>query len=156
MLENIIAPYLPPMSIYLQNWTWQDAVSSKTPKQGKTLTNAIHLQSVMAQIKIYIPKQSVLVKHSLAEMSLFVCLAHWCFACDLVRSYLRIPDSCKLPCGCWELNPSPLEEYSVLLMAESSLQPSFNLFISCICFMCIIYGVCVPERVCEVQRTCGS
>jgi hypothetical protein len=28
------------------------------------------------------------------------------------------------PCGCWELNPGPLEEQSVLLSADSSLQPS--------------------------------
>ena len=32
-------------------------------------------------------------------------------------------DSCELPCGCWELNPGPLEEQSVLLTAEPFLQP---------------------------------
>ena len=34
-----------------------------------------------------------------------------------------IRDSCELPCGCWELNPGPLEEQPVLLTAEPSLQP---------------------------------
>jgi hypothetical protein len=28
-----------------------------------------------------------------------------------------------MPCGCWELNPGPLEEQPVLLSAEPSLQP---------------------------------
>jgi hypothetical protein len=35
-----------------------------------------------------------------------------------------ITDGCKLPCGCWELNSEPLEEQSVLLTAEPSLQHS--------------------------------
>jgi hypothetical protein len=32
-------------------------------------------------------------------------------------------DGCEPPCGCWELNTGPLEEQSVLLAAEPSLQP---------------------------------
>ena len=28
----------------------------------------------------------------------------------------------ELPCGCWELNPGPLEKQSVLLPTEASLQ----------------------------------
>ena len=34
-----------------------------------------------------------------------------------------IIDGCKPPCGCWELNSGPLEEQSVLLTSEPSLQP---------------------------------
>ena len=30
----------------------------------------------------------------------------------------------ELPCGCWELNPGPLQEQPVLVPAEPSLQPS--------------------------------
>ena len=33
-----------------------------------------------------------------------------------------ITDSCEPPCGCWELSSGPLEEQSVLLTAEPSLQ----------------------------------
>jgi hypothetical protein len=33
-------------------------------------------------------------------------------------------DSCEPPYGCWELNSGPLEEQSVLLTTEPSLQPS--------------------------------
>ena len=33
-----------------------------------------------------------------------------------------IKDGCEPPCGCWELNSVPLEEQSVLLTAEPSLQ----------------------------------
>ena len=40
----------------------------------------------------------------------------------------RAPDlikvGCEPPCGCWELNSEPLEEQSVLLTPELSLQPS--------------------------------
>jgi hypothetical protein len=31
-------------------------------------------------------------------------------------------DGCEPPCGCWKLNSGPLEEQSVLLTAEPSLQ----------------------------------
>jgi hypothetical protein len=34
-----------------------------------------------------------------------------------------ITDGCELPCGCWELNSGTLEEQSVLLTTEPSLQP---------------------------------
>ena len=36
---------------------------------------------------------------------------------------LDFSDSCELLCECWELNPGPLEEQSVLLTTEPSLQP---------------------------------
>ena len=35
-----------------------------------------------------------------------------------------ITDGCEPPCGCWELNSGPLEEQSVLLITEPSLQPN--------------------------------
>jgi hypothetical protein len=34
-----------------------------------------------------------------------------------------IKDGCEPPCGCWDLNSGPLEDQSVLLTLESSLQP---------------------------------
>jgi hypothetical protein len=34
-----------------------------------------------------------------------------------------ITDGCEPPCGFWELNSGPLEEQSVLLTSEPSLQP---------------------------------
>lgn len=34
-----------------------------------------------------------------------------------------VTDSCELPCGYWELNPSPLEEQPVPLTTEPSFQP---------------------------------
>ena len=34
-----------------------------------------------------------------------------------------VTDSCEPPCGCWDLNSGPLEEQSVLLTTEPSLQP---------------------------------
>ena len=35
-------------------------------------------------------------------------------------------DGCEPPCGCWELNLGPLEEQTVLLTTESSLQPQIT------------------------------
>ena len=37
-------------------------------------------------------------------------------------------DGCEPPCGFWELNSEPLEEQSVLLSTEPSLQPSHLFF----------------------------
>jgi hypothetical protein len=34
-----------------------------------------------------------------------------------------VPDSHNPPCGCWEMNPGPLEEQPVFLTAELSFQP---------------------------------
>ena len=42
----------------------------------------------------------------------------------------EITDSCEPPCECWELKPGPLEERSVLLTAEPSLQPPDHEFLN--------------------------
>ena len=39
-----------------------------------------------------------------------------------------VTDGCEPPCGCWELNSGPLEEQSVLLTTEPSLQFPETLF----------------------------
>jgi hypothetical protein len=59
---------------------------------------------------------------------LFVCLFCALVFCLRVCLYegVRSPgtgivDSCELSCGCWELNPGPLEEQPVLLIPV--LQP---------------------------------
>jgi hypothetical protein len=39
-----------------------------------------------------------------------------------------ITDGCEPPCGCWELNSGPLEEQSVLLTTEPSIQPKKVIF----------------------------
>jgi hypothetical protein len=41
-----------------------------------------------------------------------------------------ITDGCELPCGCWELNSVPLEEQSVLLTTDPSLQPHILNFLN--------------------------
>jgi len=38
-------------------------------------------------------------------------------------------DSCELSCGCWKLNPGPLEEQPVLLTAKSPLLPKTLFFV---------------------------
>ena len=55
-------------------------------------------------------------------------------ACSAHRGQKGMPDpldisnSCELLCGCWELNPSLLEEQPVLLTAELPLNP-FRTFV---------------------------
>lgn len=46
--------------------------------------------------------------------------------------------SYELPCGRWELNPCPLEEWPVLLNTESSLKSLLLFLIVCMC----VRGVC--------------
>jgi hypothetical protein len=41
------------------------------------------------------------------------------------RASNLIMGSHEPPCGCWDLNSEPLEEQSVLLTAEPSLQPRY-------------------------------
>lgn len=50
---------------------------------------------------------------------------HRCLQTHQKRAPDPITDGCEPPCGCWELNSGPLEEQSVPLSSESSLQPTF-------------------------------
>jgi hypothetical protein len=52
-----------------------------------------------------------------------------CLQTHQKRALVLITDGCESPCGCWELNSGPLEEQSVLLIAEPSLQPPFQIFL---------------------------
>ena len=51
-----------------------------------------------------------------------------CLQTHQKRASDPITDGYEPPCGCWELNSGPLEEQSVLLTTESSLQPSHSFF----------------------------
>ncbi|XP_063128210.1 dynein regulatory complex protein 8 isoform X2 [Rattus norvegicus] len=53
-----------------------------------------------------------------------------CLQTHQKRTSDPITDGCELPCSCWELNSGPLEEQSVLLTTEPSLQPEISNFIS--------------------------
>jgi hypothetical protein len=48
----------------------------------------------------------------------------YCLQKHQKRAPDHITDGFEPLCGCWELNSGPLEEQSVLLTAEPSLQPS--------------------------------
>jgi hypothetical protein len=55
---------------------------------------------------------------------------HICL-CDGARSPgTGVTDRCELLCGCWELNPGPLEGQLVCLTAGPSLQPMWYQFLS--------------------------
>jgi hypothetical protein len=44
----------------------------------------------------------------------------------IIGSYYSISGGCEPPCGCWELNSGSLEEQSVFLTTEPSLQPNLQ------------------------------
>lgn len=61
------------------------------------------------------------------------CVSFVCLAPSEVKEGLRspatgVPEGSQLPCGCWALNPCPLEEQPVLLTAEPSLHPNVFYF----------------------------
>jgi hypothetical protein len=55
-----------------------------------------------------------------------------CFHAYQKRKSDSITNGCEPPCGCWELNSGPLEEQSVLLTAEPSLQPVMGILPTCL------------------------
>jgi hypothetical protein len=69
----------------------------------------------------------------------FICLSVYLFnVCECTVTSLqthqnrasdRIANGFEPPCGCWELNLGPLEEQSVILTTEPSLQP-YNFFLN--------------------------
>jgi hypothetical protein len=56
---------------------------------------------------------NILFKNYLLVFCLHVCLC----GCGLDLEL----DSCELLCGCWELNPGPVEKQPVLVIEELSL-----------------------------------
>jgi hypothetical protein len=55
-----------------------------------------------------------------------ICKYTSCLQTHQKRASDLITDGCEPPCGYWELNSGPVEEQSMLLPAETSLQPSVN------------------------------
>jgi hypothetical protein len=64
---------------------------------------------------------------------LFIYLIYECSAAYTTTCQKKATDALtdgrEPPCGCWELNSSPLEEQPVLLTSEPSHQPIFIFFI---------------------------
>jgi hypothetical protein len=54
-----------------------------------------------------------------------------------------ITDGCEPPCGCWELNSGPLEDQSVFLPTEPSLQPPPFIILTFFFFLRFIYLLCI-------------
>ena len=64
-----------------------------------------------------------------------------------------ITDGCEPPCGCWELNSGPLEEQSVLLTAEPSLQAESFFFFFLKPFCWVPAACCRNGQVLETQES---
>ena len=61
------------------------------------------------------------------SLFIYICALTFCLHVYLSEGVrilgARVTDSGELTCGCWKLNPGPLEEQPVLLTTEPSLQP---------------------------------
>lgn len=66
---------------------------------------------------------------------------------------LEVTYGCKLPCGWWELNPGPLQEWWVLLTDEPSLWAPGFCFGSLIVLMLCEYVI--PVIYYFLFKTCG-
>jgi hypothetical protein len=68
-------------------------------------------------------------------LKIYLCIMSALSACTPAcqkRASDPIIDDCEPPCGCWEMNSGPLEEQSVFLITEPSLQlPKDPLFHNC-------------------------
>jgi hypothetical protein len=90
-------------------------------------SNLIPIPKVMAQVYKRILKKESCFPFFKKKRFLFIdfmCGVHY----QSLQTYQKrvsdhITDGCEPPCGCWELNSGLLEEQSVLLTTEPSLQP---------------------------------
>ena len=60
---------------------------------------------------------------------IYECSASKTSACLKKRASDPPVDGCEPPCGCWELNPGPLEEQSVFLTTDLSPSPPNCIFL---------------------------
>lgn len=76
---------------------------------------------------------------------------------DVEFSEIGVMDGCESPCGCWELNPGPLQDHQVLSTTEPSLWPLFFFLLFFTKDNFNVYGwfpclrVCAPS-VCSADR----
>jgi hypothetical protein len=74
------------------------------------------------------PNTSTLRKKKIYLFIFYICVQCSCLQPHQKRASDPITDGYEPPCGCWELNSESLEEQSVLLTTELSLQPEFQHF----------------------------
>jgi len=66
---------------------------------------------------------SIIIILNFLKWFIYFILVHYsCLHAHQKRASDPITDGCEPPCGFWELNSEPLEEQSVLLTTEPSLQ----------------------------------
>ena len=95
------------------------------PKEGIRSLELDFIGKVVSLVRWVLgtePDQQVLFfKHLFIYYAYNILLV--CMPAGQKRAPDPITDGCEPPCGFWELNSGPLEEQSVLLTAEPSLQP---------------------------------
>ena len=105
-----------------------------SPLHLLALGNSLPISVFSAFLNLIVPKLFLFVFwFFFLKIYLLLFYVYWCFACICVCEGAKFPrigaiHSCELPYGCWELNPSPLEEQPELLTTEPPHHPLFLLF----------------------------
>jgi hypothetical protein len=88
-------------------------------------TNGEQWENLIWNIRCKGIKNIVIWKKNFFKKIFILCMwVHYsCLQTHQKRASDSITDGCEPPCGCWDLNSGPSQEQSVLLTAESSLQP---------------------------------
>jgi hypothetical protein len=119
--------------IYIYILFWRPEVSARSPRDG--VLGSCELPPGCWEPTQVFCKVLFLSFFFLRSIYLFHVCEYTVAVFRRTRGRHRIPmtDGCEPPCGCWELNLGPLEEQSVLLITEPSLQPQGALFFFLYC-----------------------
>jgi hypothetical protein len=124
LLSHSLLLFISTKSFYTGTFGNYKVKQCKSYNQNSRCYRVLHDGSVGMYLTYKNEKTGIIQTPPLKD--LFI-LCTWVHCCYLLTHHKRasdlITDGCESPCGCWELNSGPLEEQTVLLTTESSLQP---------------------------------
>jgi hypothetical protein len=102
------------------DWSWEHSEN-----KGETVKSSNGREILSCPGSIACEEQEGHYQGALAVSFFILCIwVHFsCLQTHQKRASVPITDGCELQSGCWELNSAHLEEQSMLLTAEPSLQP---------------------------------
>ena len=101
----------------------RDSWLSSEAELGRQEDAACSLTRLQLTLLIYSVSQLCIIQMFFFFKIFFLRVHCSYFQTHQKRALDPFANGCEPPCGCWSLNSGPLEERSVLLTAEPSLQP---------------------------------